>query len=100
MGRVIIYPEQARAAALKASTPKRVEIAHEIVGIAQPQAKVLTGSYKASYAVEVSGDKVSAVNNEPDASYIVFGTEDTPPHDELLDAARQFGRYSGWTVRG
>lgn len=98
--RVTVFPAQAIAEALRISTPKRVEIAHKMVGIAQPQAAVETGLFKSSYGVEQSGDRVAAVNNDPDAVYIVFGTEDTPPHDELIEAGKQFGKYSGWQSRG
>jgi hypothetical protein len=98
--RVTVFPAQAIRDALEASTPQRVRIANEIVAIAQPEAPSVTGAYKGAYGVEQDGDRVSAVNNDPDAAYIVFGTEDTPPHDELLEASKQFGKYTGWEVRG
>lgn len=98
--RVTVFAQRVIAEAYRLSTPKRVQIAEEMVAIAQPQAAVQTGSYKSSYDVETDGDRVFAVNNDPDASYITFGTSDTPPHDELLEAARQFGKYSGWQSKG
>jgi hypothetical protein len=98
--RVTVFPAEAIRQAFRASTPRRVRIAHEMVATAQPRAAVETGSYQSSYGVEVRGDRVFAVINDPDASYIVFGTVDTPPHTELLVAASHFGRYSGWQPGG
>src|SRR5688572_8090780 len=94
--RVTVYPDQAIAEAIRQSTPERVQIANQMVAIAQPQAAVETGLYKSSYGVEQNGDEVLAFNDDPAAQYIVFGTSDTPPHDELINAGRQFGKYSGW----
>lgn len=94
--RVTVFPAEAIRQAYRASTPRRVQIAREMVATAQPRAAVETGSYRSSYGVEIQGDRVFAVINDPDASYIVFGTIDTPPHTELLVAARHFGNYSGW----
>lgn len=98
--RVTVFPADANRQAYRASTPRRVQIAREMVATAQPRAAVETGSYRSSYGVEVQGDRVFAVINDPDASYIVFGTIDTPPHTELLVAAGHFGTYSGWQPRG
>lgn len=94
--RVTVFPAEAIRQAYRASTPRRLQIAREMVSTAQPRAKVETGAYRSSYDVEVQGDRVFAVINDPDASYIVFGTVDTPPHTELLVAAGHFGTYSGW----
>lgn len=94
--RVTVFPAEAIRQAYRASTPRRVQIAHEMVATAQPRAAVETGSYRSSYGVDVQGDRVFAVINDPDAVFIVFGTVDTPPHTELLVAARHFGNYSGW----
>lgn len=94
--RVTVYAARAAAEAVHQSTPARRQVADAMVGIAQPQAAVETGLFRSSYSVEQNGDEVFAVNNDPDAKYIVFGTSDTPPHDELINAGRQFGTYSGW----
>lgn len=98
--RITVFPAAAIREALQASTPKRVRIAREMVATAQPRAAVETGEYQSSYGVEVQGDRVLAVINDPDAAYIVFGTVDTPPHTELIVAAGHFGKYSGWQPRG
>lgn len=97
--RITVYAAQAAAEAVQQSTPARKQVADAMVAIAQPQAAVETGSFKSNYAVEQDGDQVFAVNNDPDAQYIVYGTSDTPPHDELIQAGRQFGKYSGWQTR-
>lgn len=94
--RVTVYAAQAAAEAVRQSTPARRQVAEAMVAIAQPQAAVETGLFKSSYSVEQNGDQVFAVNNDPDAKYIAYGTSDTPPHDELINAGRQFGTYTGW----
>lgn len=94
--RVTVYGAQAIAEALVLSTPARVHIAQQVVAEAAARAPRVTGSYASKFDVEVSGDKVSAVNNDEAASYITFGTSDTPPHPGFIDAARKQGRYTGW----
>lgn len=94
--RVTVYGAQAIAEALALSTPARVLIAQEIVAEAEATAPRLTGNYASEFDVEVSGDTVSAVNNDEAASHITFGTSDTPPHPGFIDAARKHGRYTGW----
>lgn len=98
--RVTVYVQQAMREAYRLSTPRRVQIAHQMVGIARPQAAVETGLWQSSYSVQVDGDRVFAINTDPAAAYIAFGTTDTPPHMELVRAGQQFGRYSGWQPRG
>lgn len=98
--RVTVYAAQAIAEARRISTARRVEIANQMVDIARGEAAVESGAWQAAYHVETSGDQVSAVNDREAAVYIGFGTSDTPPHDELINAGRQFGRYSGWQPRG
>lgn len=94
--RVTVFRAVAIAEAKRISTPRRVEIAEKMVNIAQAEAAVESGQWQASYHVEVEGDQVLAVNDREAAVYIGFGTSDTPPHDELINAGRQFGTYSGW----
>lgn len=98
--RITVFGAQVIREALRLSTPKRKQIAEEIVGEAEANAPVLTGKYKSSFAVEANGDDVRAVNNADDASYITFGTSDTPPHPGFIDAARKHGKYSGWQPKG
>lgn len=98
--RVTVYAAQAIAEARRISTPKRVQIAHQMVAMAQADAAVQSGAWQAAYHVEVNGDEVLAVNDREAAVYIGFGTEDTPPHEELIQAGMSFGRYSGWQARG
>jgi len=93
--RVTVFSEQAIREALKLSTPERVEIAQDIAAEASANEVVLTGRLATSYGIEVSGDTVRAVNDDPTAGWKVFGTSDTPPHPGFIDAARKRGRYSG-----
>lgn len=97
--RVTVYPDQAVAEARRISTPQRVEIAHQIAGDAQAVAPVLTGAYRDGIGVEVSGDQVSVVDTDPDSVYKEFGTSDTPAHAVLTNAAKAYGRYTGWQPR-
>lgn len=98
--RVTVFPAQAIAEALKISTPKRVEIANEIAAEARATAPVRTGEYRDGIGVEVSGDRVAAVDNDPESVYKEYGTSDTPAHAVLTEAAMRHGRYSGWQPRG
>lgn len=87
----------ARAEARRLSTPRRIEVAHEAVADFQASAPVLTGAYRDGGGVVVSGDDVTMVNRDPEASYKEFGTSDTPVHGSFVNAARRHGRYTGWT---
>jgi len=93
--RVTVFTEQAIREALKISTPERVEIAEEIAAEARAVAPVLTGRYRNNIAVQVSGDTVSVVDEDPTAGFKEYGTNDTPAHAVLTDAARKHGKYSG-----
>lgn len=94
--RVTVYGAQAIAEARRLSTPRRAEIAHAIADTARSNAPVLHGDYRAGIGAEVSGDDVRVVDTDEDAVYKEFGTSDTPAHATLTDAARQYGKYSGW----
>jgi hypothetical protein len=98
--RVTIYSRQAIAEAYRASTEQRARIAHQAAGIARDGAPVETGEYRDGIGVEVDGDDVRMVDNDPESIYKEYGTEDTPAHATLTDAARQFGRYSGFQPKG
>ncbi|HEY3557399.1 MAG TPA: hypothetical protein VGL05_08045 [Kribbella sp.] len=98
--RVTVFPDQAVAEARRVSTPDRIDIAHQAAGIAQGNAPVLTGRYRDGISVEVNGDEVAIVDTDPDSVYKEFGTSDTPAHAVLIEAASQFGKYSGWQPRG
>lgn len=98
--RVTIYDRQAVAEAYRASTEQRAQIAHQAAGIARDTAAVDTGEYRDGIGVEVDGDDVRMVDNDPDSFYKEYGTEDTPAHAALTDAARQFGRYTGFQPKG
>lgn len=94
--RVTVYAAQAIAEAARISTPKRVEIAHEIASEARAAAPVRTGEYRDGIGVEVAGDKVSAVDTDPESVWKEYGTSDTPAHAVLTEAAMNHGKYSGW----
>ncbi len=98
--RVTVYSRQAIAEAYRVSTEQRARIAHQAAAIARDRAPVETGEYRDGIGVEVEGDKVRLVDNDDEAFYKEYGTSDTPAHATLTDAARQFGRYSGFQPRG
>lgn len=98
--RVTIYNMQAIREAYRASTPGRVEVAHQAAAVAGTTAPVDTGEFQQGVGVEVDGDHVQIVNTDPEAGYKEYGTVDTPAHSTMTDAARQFGRYTGVTPRG
>lgn len=97
--RVTVYTQQALREAYRLSTPRRVAIARQMVATARGQAAVETGLWQSSYDVQVDGERVFAVNTDPAAKFIAFGTTDTPPHMELVRAGQQFGTYTGWQAR-
>ncbi len=98
--RVTIFPAQAVREAYRLSTEKRAQIAHQIAGDARAAAPVRTGEYRGGIGVEVDGDQVMVVDNDPEAFYKEYGTSDTPAHASLTDAARQYGKYSGFQPKG
>jgi predicted TIM-barrel enzyme len=98
--RVTVFADQAVAEARHVSTPDRIEIAHSAAADAIAAAPVLTGEYRDGIAVEVSGDQVSLVDNDPDSFYKEYGTSDTPAHAVLTEAARAYGKYTGYQPRG
>lgn len=97
--RVTVYAAQAVAEARELSTPERVKIAEAAASAARGAAPVLTGAYQGGMGVEVSGDQVSIVDTDPDAVFKEYGTSDTPAHMSLTNAARQYGKYTGWQAR-
>lgn len=100
MARITVYSERARRDARAISFDDRVEIAEQAAGDARAAAPVYTGAYRDGIGVETAGDRVFIVDNDPDAIYVEFGTVDTPAFAALTDAARQYGRYTGWQPRG
>lgn len=97
--RVTVYEAEALREARRISTEDRVNIAEEIAQQAIGSAPVLTGEYRGGIAVEVSGDDVRVVDNDPTAGFKEYGTADTTAHATLTDAARQHGKYSGMKPR-
>lgn len=98
--RVTVYAAQAVAEARQISNPERAKIAEQAAGIARGNAPVLTGAYRGGIGVEAGGSRVAIVDTDEDAIYKEYGTSDTPAHMALTNAARQFGRYTGWQARG
>jgi hypothetical protein len=97
--RVTAYVDQAIREAYRLSTPERAHIAHEVAAEGRADAPVRSGQYRDGIGVEVNGDTVMVVDNDPEAFYKEYGTEDTPAHAALTDAARRHGRYSGYQPR-
>lgn len=98
--RVTIYAAQANREAYRLSTPQRVQVAQQIVAEGRADAPVESGEYQSGMDVEVNGDQVLAVDNDPEAFYKEYGTSDTPAHASLTDAARKHGRYTGFQPKG
>lgn len=97
--RVTVYEAEALREAKRISTDDRVKIAEQVAQQAIGSAPVLTGEYRGGIAVEVHGDDVRVVDNDPTAGFKEYGTVDTPAHATLTDAARQHGKYSGMKPR-
>lgn len=98
--RLTVYGDRARGEARALSLDGRIDIANQAANDARSAAPVYTGAYRDGISVEVQGDRVFLVDNDPDAIFKEYGTVDTPAHASMTDAARQHGRYSGWQPRG
>lgn len=98
--RITVFDAVVLAEARRLSTPDRVQVAEQIVADARPVAPVETGEYQTGMAVEVDGDTVAAVDNDPEAGFKEYGTSDTPAHATLTNAARRYGKYSGVQPKG
>lgn len=85
--------------ARRISTPDRVEIAKAAVAVHRGSAPVDSGAYRDGATVVQRGDEVAIYNRDPTSVYKELGTGDTPAHSTMINAARQFGRYSGWSPR-
>lgn len=97
--RVTVYPRRARAQARETTVNDRVQIAHRAAAQARAAAPVLTGAYRGGVTVSRAGDRVYLEDTDDTAVYKEYGTSDTPAHAALTDAARSYGRYTGWTPR-
>ncbi len=96
--RLILFPgldDEVRAETVQG----REEIAAEIAALARSDAPVLTGAYRDGIVVRTYGERVLVVDEDDEAVFKEYGTVDTPAHAALTDAARAFGRYSGWQPR-
>lgn len=97
--RVRVFAAEALRGARALSTDQRAQIAREAAADARADAPVQTGEYRDGIGVEVEGDVVRIVDNDPESVYKEYGTVDTPAHAVLTDAARKRGRYTGWNPR-
>jgi hypothetical protein len=97
---VTVFPDEAVREARRLSTEDRVQIAEQIADDARATAPVLTGAFQSGIDVEVNGDQVQVVNNDPTAGFKEYGTGDTPAHATMTNAARRYGKYSGIKPRG
>lgn len=98
--RITIYDAEVERLVREVTTEDRAQIAHQAAGDARNAAPVVTGEYRGGIGVEVDGDTVRIVDNDPEAGFKEYGTSDTPAHAVLTDAARKYGRYSGIQPRG
>lgn len=97
--RITIFNEAAIRQAIRTTVDARTQIANEAAADARSTAAVLTGDYRDGIGVEVDGERVHIVDNDPDSIHKEYGTSDTPAHAALTDAARKRGRYTGMQPR-
>ncbi|GAA3877817.1 hypothetical protein GCM10022243_48160 [Saccharothrix violaceirubra] len=98
--KVTVYSGQAVAEANRISTEYRRRIAERIAADARAEAPVRTGEYREGIGTRSDGDRVFVEDTDPESVFKEYGTVDTPPHAVVTDAARRYGRYSGWQPRG
>lgn len=96
---MIVYRGLVEQQARRISTPARVGIAKAIVGDHRATAPVDSGEYRDGATVAQRGDEVAVFNRDPESVWKELGTEDTPAHATMINAARKYGRYSGWGPR-
>lgn len=96
--RVTIYPEQLQKELKRETRKGREQIAGRILNDARASAPVDTGEFRNRFSME-PGEDPRVVNSDPGAQYIEYGTSDTPAHGTLTNAARKYGKYTGWTPR-
>ncbi|MEV0247966.1 HK97 gp10 family phage protein [Nocardia sp. NPDC050712] len=92
--RLEIFAAQTYRGARQGSTAERKVMAERAAAKARQIAPVHSGAYRDGVAVEVDGDKVFLVDNDPLAFIKEFGTVDTPAHAILTDAARTLAQYN------
>lgn len=96
---MILYRGRVEEQARRLSTPGRVQIANAIVADHRGTAPVDSGEYRDGATVTTRGDEVAVFNRDPESIYKELGTSDTPAHATMINAARKYGRYSGWSPR-
>jgi hypothetical protein len=98
--RVTVYGAKAIAEARHVTLAERIRIGNDIVQEARADAPVVTGDYRDGITLEVDGDHVTVVDNDPDAGWKEYGTSTHAAHATLTDAARAHGKYSGVQPKG
>ena len=97
--KVEVFAGEARMLADALSFDDRAVIAGQISAEGAASAIRVTGAYAGHFGVEVDGEDPASVNTDSAASFITFGTSDTPPHTGHIDAARRHGVYIGDEAR-
>jgi hypothetical protein len=98
--RVTVFGAEAIREARASIMPDLEHVGEQIVADARASAPVRRGDYRDGVELEVSGDQVRVVDNDPAAGFKEYGTSDTPAHATLTDAARRYGKYSGVQPKG
>lgn len=98
--RVTIYRDQLRTEALDNSVQGRRDIAEQVLDRFRATAPIKSGAYRSGASVTTDGNRVYVQNSDPDAFYKEYGTSRTRAHAALTNAARQFGKYTGFSPRG
>ena len=90
------YDDQLLRELKRETRGKRERIAARIMADAIATAPVESGEFRSRFYME-TGEEPRVVNSDPGAEYIEFGTSRTPAHGTLVNAARKYGKYTGWT---
>jgi hypothetical protein len=100
VSRVRIFRAQAEREAREASTPARKEIGLDIAAEFRSTAPRRSGAFATAARVEVDGARVFVIDDDPLAFYKEYGTSKSRGAAALTNAARKFGKYSGFQPRG
>lgn len=79
----------------KVTTRGRGQLAARIAGEAAASSPVESGAFAGSIAARTSGTHAAVIATDPAATFIEYGTEDTPAHGTISNAARRYGRLRG-----
>lgn len=97
--RLTVFADAIPALLKQQTLAERVDLAEQIADEARAAAPVVSGAYRGGIGVDVAGTEVRVVDDDDRAVFKEYGTNDTPAHAALTQAAMNHGVYRGWQPR-